>query len=288
MAVQNILPGTLGLAALKQSWDGQFRVQGFEEAVIGGDFDKPEGVTASGTQYNVRIVPRVTVRTATTTTEMDATNLTYETGTVLSVNDTPTMSYVIVGLPKNLTDRLGGPDTASLTAAYRKLMLGGLMAAVDADSGSLGPGISTVKGPGNFDQSQILDMQTSLATNARNHVSLGVTPMHLRFHPSQIKYVHNIAAYANAEQRGDAENPNVRGVILKAQGMTLAETGNIAFSGGFYWNMLYASSYAVLAYNQAPIIDGTEVLGFSTLVKGHADYLNVEVFDEDGVVFKSA
>lgn len=288
MSFGGITPGGAGSAALKRIWDADFRVQGFEEAKIAADFDKPQNVEVTGSLLTVRIVPRITAITAANTDQLDPPSLTYETASILTVTDSPTFSYGVVALPKNLTDRLGGSDTAGLTSSYRKLMLGMLNQAVDADAGSLASGISTVKGPGNFDKSQILDMQTALATNSRNHVEVGRTEMHLRYHPSQIKYIGNIAEFANANQRGDDANPNVRGVILKAWGMTFAETGNILFSGGFYWNMLYASSYAVLAYNQTPVVDDGEEYGFTTLIKGHADYLNVEVFDEDAVTFKSA
>jgi hypothetical protein len=288
VAYGGIRPGTEGASALKQAWDAVFHLKGFEEAAIVNDFDRPQGVDATGSTLNIRILPAVTARTAGDTAQLGVTDLTYETATILNVTDTPTFTYAIVGIPKNLSDRLGGPDTAQLEAGYRKQMLGAIMAAVDADGGSLGSGISTVKGPGNFDKSQILDCQTSLATNSKNHIVVGQTEVHLRYHPSQIKYIGNIAEFANANQRGDAANPNVKGVILKAWGMTFAETGNILFSGGFYWNMMFAKTFAVLAYNQAPQIDGTEEYGFSTLIKGHADYLNVEVFDEDAVTFKSA
>ena len=144
MAYAGITPGTIGAAALKHRWDATFRIQGFEEAAIGNDFDKPQGVDIAGDQLIVRILPRVTARTLGNTAEAGAADLTYETATILSVNNTPTFKYGIVGIPKNLSDRLGGPDTAQLEAGYRKALLGSLVAAVDADSGSLATGISTL------------------------------------------------------------------------------------------------------------------------------------------------
>jgi len=284
----SIRPGTEGVNALRERWDARFLLKGFEEAEIVNDFDSPDGVDSVGEQIHIRIIPAVTAQTGADTDQLDPASLTYVTDTILEVTDTPDYRYNIVALPNNLVARLGAPDTAKLEAGYRELMLGSLTAAVDYNGAGLFTGISTVRGPANGDQALILDMQTALATNAKNHVQIGRTPMHLRFHPSQIKYVHNIAAYANAEQRGDSENPNVRGVILKAQGMTLQETGSINFSGGSYWNALYAKSYAVLAYNRKPHMLDKQPYGLSNLLLGEVDFLTVEVFDEDAVAWKSA
>jgi hypothetical protein len=284
----SITPGGPGVNALRERWDARFHLKGFEEAEIVSDFDQPEGVDSVGEQIHIRIIPAVTAQTGGDSSELDPTALNYASDTILEVTDTPDYRYNVVALPNNLVARLGAPDTAKLESGYRELMLGSLVAAVDYNGGGLFPGISAVRGPANADQALILDMQTALATGAKNHVKIGKTPMHLRFHPSQIKYVHNIAAYANAEQRGDSENPNVGGVILKAQGMTLQETGNINFSGGSYWNALYAKTYAVLAYNRTPHMLDKQPYGLSNLLLGEVDFLTVEVFDDDAVAWKSA
>lgn len=287
MAYAGITPGGPGINALRERWDARFLLKGFEEAEVVNDFDSPEGVDSVGEKIHIRIIPAVTAQTGGDSAELDPTALTYATDTILEVTDTPDYRYNVVALPNNLVARLGAPDTAKLEAGYRELMLGSLVAAVDYNGAGLFSGISTIRGPANADQALILDMQTALATAAKNHVQIGRTPMHLRYHPSQIKYVHSIAAYANAEQRGDAENPNVRGVILKAQGMTLQETGSINFSGGFYWNALYAKSYAVLAYNRKPHMLDKQPYGLANLLLGEVDFLTVEIFDEDGVAWKS-
>lgn len=287
MAFQGIRPGTEGVNAMRERWDARFLLKGFEQAEIVNDFSKPEGVDSVGEQIHVRIIPMITAQ-AGGTGQLDPTALTYSFDTILEITEVPTYNYNVVALPNNLVSRLGAPDTAKLEAGYRELMLGSLVASVDYAGGGLFGGISTIRGPANADQALILDLQTVLATAAKNHVQIGTTPMHLRFHPSQIKYVHNIAAYANAEQRGDSENPNVRGVILKAQGMTLQETGSINFTAGNYVNALYAESYAVLAYNRTPHMLDKQPYGLTNLMLGEVDFLVVEIFDEDGVAWKSA
>ena len=288
MAFGSIRPGTEALVAIKHRWDALFHLAPTEEMAIAMDFDTPEGTDMAGDQLNVRILPAVTAQTGTDSQQFDPAGLTFETATILNVQDTPTYKYALVALPRNLIVRLGGPDTAQLEAGYRKLGLAALDAAVDADAGSLGSGISTVKGPGNFDKSSVLDMQGSLAAGAKNHYVPGTTEAHLKYHPSQIKYIGNIAEFANANTRGDAANPNVKGVVLKAWGMTFAETGSVLFSGGFYWNMMFDRQFAVLAWNQRPHVLDSIDHGLSTLIRVETDFLNVEVFDQDAVTFKSA
>lgn len=288
MAYAGITPGVGGINALRERWDARFLLKGFEEAEIVGDFDSPDGVKEAGEQLHIRIIPAVAAQSASDSAELDPTALTYITDVIQEVLEEPIYRYCVVGLPNNLLARLGEADTASLEAGYREQMLGGLNAAVDYNAGSLFTSVSAVKGPANADISLVVDMQGTLATNAKNHVKTGKTPMHLKFHPSQLKYINVISQFANAEQRGDKENPNVGGAIIKAMGMTLQETGSINFSGGFYWNALFAKSFAVFAKNRAPRMLERQPYGLTNLLLGETDFLNVEVFDEDAVAWKSA
>ena len=293
MAYGGMIPGSVGSPgvggyALKSHWDAVFRTKATEEMAIANDFDAPQGVDVVGDQLLIRIIPMITAQTLLGTAQADPTALNWVIDTILRVTQTPTFSYGAVSLPEHLTARLGAPDTGQLEAKYRQQLLAALNAAVDYNAGGLGPGISSIKGPGTLDKTQILDMQTTLATNSKNHVVVGVTEVNLKYHPSQIKYVGNIAEFANAATRGDAANPTVKGVILKAWGMTFAESGNINLSAGFYWNMMFAKSYGVLAWNQKPYVKPAQDYALASNIIGACDYCNVEVFDEDGVVFKSA
>jgi len=281
-----IRPGTEGASALKSRWDAVFRTKANEEMTIANDFDTPAGVEMIGDTLYIRIVPAITAQTLAGTSE--GTSPTYHTGTITRVSDTPTFGYGAVELPDHLITRLGQADAAQLEAKYRSQLLAALDVQVDYDAGGLGPGISTVKGPGNFDKTQILDMQTSLATNAKDHYKAGQTECHLKYHPSQIKYVGNIAEFANANTRGGADNPNVKGVILKAWGMTFAETGNINLSAGNYWNMMFVRSFAVLAWNRKPFVKPAQDFELTKRILAECDFCTLEVFDEDAVAFKSA
>jgi hypothetical protein len=251
---------------------------------IGNDFDSGQLEMIGDTAY-VRIIPKITASRLATTDQ--GSSPTYHTGTVLRATVTPYFSYGAVELPDHLLSKLGAPESAALEAGYRKQLLAALDEDVDSLCGDLGPSISTVKGPANGDKSLILDMQTSLATNSKNHVVVGQTEVHLKYHPSQIKYIGNIAEFANANTRGDSANPNVKGVILKAWGMTFTETGSIDFSGGFYWNMMFAPLYAILAWNLKPRVKVPQDFELTKRLFGECESGPAEVFDEDAVVWKS-
>lgn len=283
-----ITPGTEGASALKNRWDAVFRTKANEEMVIANDFDSPQGVEMIGDRLWVRIVPIISMNTLASTAQGQGAGILYHTTSISRVSAVPTFIYGAVQLPDHLVTRLGSPDSAQLEAKYRSQLLAALDAQVDADAGTMIAGFSAVKGPSNIDKVTLLDAQTTLATNAKQHYVAGSTQCHLKYHPSQMKNVNAIAEVANANFRGDTANPNVRGVILKAWGMTFAETGSVQFSAGNYQNALFVPSAVVLAWNRKPYVKPAQDFELTHNIYGQADYGFVEVFDEDGVTIKSA
>lgn len=278
--------GSSGTNAIKQRWDAVFHNAATEEMQIGQDFNEPSGVTEVGSQLNIRVMPKRTANTyAGTGTGV---SLTYDDTAIASVNGTPTFKMVAVRPTDVFYSRLGKEDSPKYEAAERKQCLLAIDEAVDQLCGAQGSGFSTLKGPGNLDKATLLDAQGTLATNAQSHVVLGQTPMHLKIHPTQIKYLHNIAEIMNAELRGDSENPNVKGVIVKAWGMTINETGNVQYTGGYYYNMLFAKTAQVLAWNMKPKVKPSQDFEATKLIIVEADACPVEVFDLDGLAIRSA
>ncbi len=285
MAILGILPGTEGVLALKSRWDAEFRLKAVEEATIVNDFDPVEGGGVGDYLY-IRIIPTATAQVLSTTTEGSA--LTYNESTILRVYGEPRAIHSSVAIPEHMVSRLGSPDAAKMEAGLRKTLLESLDVDMDSRAGSMATSIGTILGPSNFDKSFLLNAQGTLATNAKSHVKIGSTPMHLKYHPTQIKYLNSVAEIANAESRGDAENPNVKGVILKAWGMTFAETGNITTSAGKYWNMLFAKSAFARAWNKEPYTKVPQDLELNKVIIAYTDYILAEVFDEDCVILQSA
>lgn len=284
-----IRPGTEGAKALKNRWDAVFRMKANEEMAVANDFDAPEGVDMIGDKLWIRIVPLVSAQTLASTDQgAGGTNLTYHVGTIDRIGVDPVFIYAAVSLPDHLISRLGSADAAQLESVYRKQMLAAMDAQIDVSAASLFSSISAVKGPANLDKVTLLDAQTTLATYAKQHYVIGQTTVNLKYHPSQIKNINAIAEVANANYRGDAANPNVKGVVLKAWGMTLTESGNIQFTGGTYQNALFLSKAFILAWNRKPFVKPTIDFELTRNVYCEADFGVAELFDEDAVLIKSA
>jgi len=288
MALASVYPGSgRGANALRSMWDREIKLKANEEMVIAADFERADAEKVGDTMY-VRILPTVTINTLANTDNAGPENLTWETGEILRVSTTPVAHYAAVGLPLNLTERLVAADQSKLRAGYRQQIRKGLDAKLDSYCAqALGPSISAVKGPFNADKTNLLDCVQTIRTNAKEHVKNGTT-VHIKYHPSQIKYLNSIAEIANAEVRGDAENPNVKGFISKGFGFTFAETGNIYNNGTHYLNLVFASSAFTLGYNAEPTILAPQTSGLQVGFLGYQDFGVVEVFDEDALVWKSA
>lgn len=289
MAVANIRPGTEGSDLLRTQYDNEIRVFPNELGIISPDITLSQG-TKAGSLFTVRRIPAVTINSLATTAQADSANLTYETGDTDTVTGAAVDRYAAVGVPLSLTERLDDADAQQVIAGYRQSIQGGLEEAEDVYLGlQLFTGVSTIKGPGNFDKAALLDMKQTLRTNSKAHYGKrSPSAMHLKYHVSQIKHLENIDVLMNAELRGDDENPNVKGFYVKGLGITFAPTGNVPFSGGAYWNCLHLSTAFVKCYNVRRRVLPPEVSGLSVLYHGYLSMVGVEAFDADAVVQKSA
>lgn len=286
MAATSIRPGTEGQRLIRSMWADEIKVAPVEEGVIEPDI--PRAVNQVGDTMYLRVIPAVTINSIATTSHMSPEALTYESGTVTRAEATPSDRYGMIEVPINLTARLGDPDNDKALAGYRKALKGGLEEAVDAYAGTtLALNVSTIKGPGNFDKAQLLDLKQTLRINAKSHFKNGAM-IHVKYHPSQIKYLETIAEIMNAELRGDSENPNVKGFFVKAWGMTFAETANIPFSGGNYWNMAFLPTAFAKGYNMEPTVKPPVELGSVVRYFGYTSVAFGEWFDLDAAIFKSA
>lgn len=291
MAAAGIRPGNEGAAALTSEWDAEIRLKPTEEMVVVSDFSSPVGVDDKNIQnlLTIRILPTITAQTLASTDQGQGSGLTYHTGTILSVTASPVFTYGAVELPAHLLSKMTGPDGSALKAGYRKQLMAALGEKIDNTGAQLATGVSTQKGaPSNFDKPLLLDAKGTLQTNAKNHVKAGKTQIHLKYHPSQIKYLESISEIMNADARGGGDSPNVAGVVVKAWGLTLAESGNVYSTGGVVYNFMFASQGFVLGYNLEPGMLDPQTFELVTRFIARAEFGVVEVFDEDGVAIKSA
>lgn len=285
-----IRPGTEGILALTDEWTAEFKLKPNEEMVIANNFDSPVGASKIGNQMHIRILPVISANTLATTdqgTGLAAGN--YHTGTILEITVDPTFAYGIVEIPDHMVSKLSDSDSGAMKAGYRKQLLASLNTYIDEIAGELASGASAQKGaPSNFDKSLLLDAQGTLATNAKEFIKLAQgTPMFLCYHPSQVKHVNAISEITAAYARGDSANPNVKGVVIDAWGMSMAESGNIEQDQGVTYNMLHAKQGYVLAYNVKPKLKEPQDYEFAVRLPAFCEFGVAEVFDEACVAIKS-
>lgn len=287
MAAAGIRPGTEGANLLRSMYDAEIKLKTSEEGVIAQDI--PKGSTEKiGDTYYVRIVPTVTARTAASTDQMGPEALTYETASTTRVSQTPTRKYFALEFPISMTEALLSPDNAKMRAAYRDQGTYSLIEAQDVLAAQLPLSLTTnVKGPLNADKTNLLAWKSALKVTAKRFAQNGKA-IHVKYHTSQSAFVESIAEIMNADARGGGDNPNVSGIMVKAWGMTFADTGNIVFSGGAYQNVMYVEDAFLKAYNFEPKIVREEDTGLVHRMFGYLEVAFVEVFDECALLWKSA
>lgn len=280
-------PGGDGAALLRTEYDADFRTKAYELPRIIADLDRPQGIDKVGNLLTVRIIPRFTA-TALAAADTGA-SLTADANATTSVTASPVGRYGYVQVPEHELSKMARGEDNQLKGKIRDQLLGTVKESLDAYAGStLGPGISTAKGPLNFDKANLLDAKQSLRINARGHYDIKTSTVHVKYHPSQIKHIESIAEIMNADMRGDSENPNVSGYVVKAWGMTFGDSGNIYSSAGVVYNMIHLSSFAAAGWNQTPYNKPTQDYELQTRFIAYGEMAVVEVFDEDAVLFKSA
>lgn len=282
-----VTPGGDGAALLRTEYDADFRTKAYELPALIADFQKPVGIDKVGNSLVVRIIPIVTV-TNLASTDTGA-SLTPDAHATSSVTASPVGRYGYVQIPEHEVSKMARGEESQMKTKYRDQILGGIKENMDAYAGStLGPGISTAKGPVNFDKANLLDAKQSLRINAKGHYDLKTSKVHVKYHPSQIKFIESITEIMNADARGDSENPNVSGFVVKAWGMTFRDSGNIYSAAGVVYNMIHLESFAVAGWNQVPYVKPPQDYELQVRFVGYGEMAVVEVFDEDAVLFKSA
>jgi hypothetical protein len=287
MADAPLRPGTEAAAYVKTMYDADFRLKAYEDSVIVADFDMPQGVDKIGNSLVIRIVPTIAAQSLTSTGTGIALN--YDGTTATSVSCNPVGRYGAVEIPIHLVAKMANGEETALKTAYRNQLMGSVKESFDAYAGStLGPGLSNTKGPANFDKTSLLDAKQTLRINAKSHYNMKTSQVFVKYHPSQVKYLESITEIMNADARGDSENPNVAGFVVKAWGMTFGESGNIYSAAGVVYNILHLKSAFVRGYNQPAFLLDPQPFELVTRFISYLEGGVVEVFDEDGILFKSA
>lgn len=283
-----ITPASIGANLIRSRWGTDIKRKAYEEPVFAKDVSTlPTDGGKVGDRMYVRILPIITAITPTGSSEMGPESLTWHTGTVTRVQADPTGRYTAVELPITLTAKLDDAEDEATRRGYRDQMSGSINEAMDANGLSLAGSLGTTLGPSNLDKTVLTSALATLRQNAKEHVKNG-SMLRFKYHPSQHDNLLTIAEIANAELRGDSENPNVKGFVIKAWGMTFEETGSIYETGGNKYNVLFADSAFGKAFNYEPNVLAPQEAGLTTRFVAYGEWAFIEVFDEDALAIRSA
>jgi hypothetical protein len=194
--------------------------------------------------------------------------LTVNAGTPTNLTFTTTKVYCIVGANDDTQEAV----EVDLEAGMRKNATDCIAAACDgiitalASNLTLGFGNDTT--PGSVADCKLLAWQMRIQSPA---VMIGERTIHACLHPGAGNGLTASSDWMNAEIRGDAENPSVRGVFLKASGILFRFTTKMPTTNGNGGEgiVLVPEALAV-GWNQKPKVE-VERTGFANFVKVSAN-----------------
>jgi hypothetical protein len=228
--------------------------------------------------YIRKVAAKTTNKLANNTTALDAESLTFEADTETAVSVSPQFAYSAAAFNEDVKQRLMA--FPKLEKAVKQQFVRSMTAQIDADAGGLGDGLSNTVSDTNLSAALIRQALGTLRTNAQREYKTGkVGSAVLRIHPSQQQHLYGIPEINNAELRGDGDNPNVTGLLVKAWGCDVDISGNIESSGGNRQNLLFIKQAFALLYNAEPQLQAPYQDGLATVVIGFCDYGVVEVYD---------
>lgn len=286
--LNSLRPGTELANILEQTWRPRFALEANEEMVIGRNFDGADGVTKIGNTLNISKIAVKSANNLSTTAQVDAGALTFETDTESNIAVTVRDDYSAVSLGRPGQARM--LRSVDFQAGVKQQLMAALMTGIDVQCGALVPSLATnIVGSGvvNITKSLLLSAIGKLVASAKEKYKIGQTTAYLCVYSLQADDLLAIPDITAADVRGDRVNPNVTGRIWPAYGLEVGESGNISTSGGAAHNFLHVRESHVLAYNEEPNPLDPQMNGLAMLFIAFASYGVGEVFDEWAVDMQS-
>ena len=288
MAQSNVVTTTNFTNFLESRWSPRMLYDTTEEMLIGNKFSTGSDLSVDkiGNSLFVRKIAAKTTNTAAGTVALDSESMTWEQDTEVAVNVLPTFYYGAVQITEQVKQRLMAYP--AYEKGVRTQITRSIGAAIDDDCGDLGPSLSVTVSDTNLSAALIRNALGQLRTNAQREYRTGkVGGAVLRVHPSQQQHLYGIPEISNAELRGDSDNPNVTGLLVKAWGADVDISGNIADSAGERWNMLFIKQAFCLVYNSEPHMQEPLKDGLVTQLIGFADAGMAELYDAYAVAIRT-
>ena len=280
MALSSVVTTTHFTNYLETKWAPRLLLDTIEEMLIANKFMQGSDLDVDklGNLLYVRKVQAKTVNKVAGTVALDSESLVFETDTEAAVSISPQFAYCAAAYSEQVQQRLMA--FPKLERAVRTQFLRALASQIDADAGGLGSAISGGVSDVNLSAALIRQALGTLRSNAQREYRTGrVGNAILRIHSSQQQHLYGIPEINNAELRGDGDNPNVTGLLVKAWGCDVDISDNIESDSGNRQNMLFIKQAFALVYNAEPQLEPPQREGLATLVIAFADYGVAEIYD---------
>lgn len=283
MAVYRAGAGADATNFLPNRWNPTLFRQANEELVVAADFN-PAEIESVGNNYFIRKILTFT----STSMGANAGALTYANTSDLVVTGTLYRDYTAVQIANEVVDRMD----VDIVAPKKAQLVAGLATGLDVNAGVLAASLSTNVVGGatvaGLDEPTLALVTQKLATNGKDHFKIGVTPVYMKVHPSQISSVIQIFNLTADYIRGDGERPKVSGWVSKALGMQMNESGNVYQSAGITHNLAYIDQCFVKGFNRQPMVLSPQPFDDTVKYIAVVEYMLVEAFDEYGVDVQTA
>ena len=277
------ITATTNANLLKTTYDAEFGLDPYEEAVVAGFVAKPVGMTAIG---NSLVLRKVAAHTASKYTTQAGggipSNLTGTANPEANVSTTLAYAYVMCELDEPAVTRL--VDEGNFRTALRKQMAAAVNSQIDADLFALAASLSHTESGADVNETMYLSGIGQLAKYAKNKFKVGQTDVRLFVHPDELKNAMNISAAKEYQIRGNAGTA-ATGQLVTTFGLKIEESGNVYATGGSAYNPLLLKDAWALGYNRTPSAMSEQQDGIVTRFIFRAEYGVCEWFDSSGVAF---
>jgi hypothetical protein len=233
----------------------------------------------------IRIYDTLATATLAATSNGDKGDLTWNSGIPSKVTLTPSGLYIAVSYPENEQNYVEAKMDPGITQNINAAMGEGCDALAMVSFSSLTNGWGDAGSAPTAPDVRKVVAQLSIATPAAR-LSDGVS-LYAVVHPGAQEGLQNTADFTNAEVRGDAENPQVKGFFTKANGVLWNFTTKVPTANGNGGEgAIFAKSCFALGWNQKPMIL-RERDGLATCIIGYANLAATVVYASRGRYFRT-
>lgn len=280
-------PGTEALAWIQTQYSKKIHVNAYNKMRVGKNFkdlnEESQG-GKPGQTFNWFTHANLSRTSLTSTSSL--VGLTFQANNEVAISGTASALIIPVQVNQLTINRMMMDPRNTLRDSMERSLAEGVDNACTLLAASLG---TSVVGSNldNITKSLASQAGGKLATNAKEYWAPGEAQAWFYYAPSQYQFVQNTLDWTAAQYRGDAENPNVSGVVNKANGLTMVMSPTVYSSGGVAYNFIQTEFSHGLGYNQRITV---KVQDFDAAYKliGLTDFMAMELKDEYAVLVQTA